>query len=484
MSTNDNTVNTQMRIIHILLGPLIFLLCSIFFANALSPTGAQSIGVLFWMIFWWIARPVDITITGMLPVIINAIYNIVPMSTVTSSYVSDSIILIFGSGLLCMAWPKIGLDKRIALRTLSLIGPSMKSQITGWLLASIVLSTMMPNVAVCALFCPIAVSMFKAAGYEDITKCKPAVPILLAVGWGVSLGGSASPLGGAMNLVAISQIEQYTGVEFMYIDWVIRTLPYTVLASGLLLAGMLMMPLDVKQLSGTKEYFKKSYADLGPMKRDEIICAILFIITVVGAFLRPLYQDIFPALAPAYLFLIMGSLTFFISSSHDKNFLVSWNEAQEGTMWGMMILFGGGLALGQLINNSGASTNIASIISSLSLDGGITTIIVFVIVARVLSEVTNSTTSAAVVVPIVIGFATQVGLNVLPYWLIITMAFNAEFMLPISVRAIPVAYGLDASTMLKSGFIMSAMNVILVIAFGYIAMNNWSLFHYLSNFNF
>ena len=79
----------------------------------------------------------------------------------------------------------------------------MKSQITVWLLASMIFSSCLPNVAVCALFTPIAVAMIHAAGYEDIKKAAPAVPILLCIGWGAGLGGVGSPLGGAMNVAAI-----------------------------------------------------------------------------------------------------------------------------------------------------------------------------------------------------------------------------------------------------------------------------------------
>ncbi len=106
------------------------------------------------MIFWWISRPVDITVTALIPAIANAFLNIVPMSEVISQYSCESIILIVGSGLITLPWAAIGLDRRIALKVLSLVGPSMRSQITVWLLTSTLLTTCLPNVAVCAMFTP------------------------------------------------------------------------------------------------------------------------------------------------------------------------------------------------------------------------------------------------------------------------------------------------------------------------------------------
>lgn len=465
---------------NIAIGPVILIIVTQCLSAALSLQGAQAVGVLCWMVFWWITRPVHIAITAMLPVIANAVLGIVPMESIISQYSAESIILIFGSGLICMPWASIGLDKRIAFKTLSIIGPSMKSQITVWLIASILLSTMLPNVAVCALFTPIAVSMLQAAGYEDIKSCDAATPILLAIGWGVGMGGAGSPLGGAMNLVAISFLEEHLGHEFMYIDWVMRTAPYFIISSIVLLLCMLAMPLKVKQLNGTKEYFIESYKALGPMKTIEKVCAGLFVLSVILAFSRPFYASIFPSLAPAYTFLIIGCIAFLIYTK-EKGVLLTWEDAQLGTMWGMLILFGGGLAIGQLINGSGASMQIAGYINKMSLNGGLVTIILFAIMARVISEVTNSTASAAIMIPIILGFTSDLGLNPIPYWFILTMAYNAEFILPISVRAIPVAYGLDSNIMLKRGIPITIINLVVVIVFGYFALNYWPLFQYLSH---
>lgn len=463
------------RLTCILVGPALLLLSVLTLSSTLTTPGAQAVGVSLWMIFWWISRPVDITVTALIPAIANAFLNIVPMSEVISQYSCESIILIVGSGLITLPWAAIGLDRRIALKVLSLVGPSMRSQITVWLLASTLLTTCLPNVAVCAMFTPIAVSMLKAAGYDNISDCAAAVPILLAIGWGVSLGGAGTPLGGAMNLTAISFLEEYTGKEFMYVDWVIRIAPYFIIAILVLLGCMLLLPVKVKSLEGTKEYFKSSYAELGPMKPIEKVCAALFLIAMLCAFTRPLYAALLPGMVPAYAFLTIGFLCFFITL-RDKGPLLTWETAQKGTMWGMMILFASGLAMGKLLNGSGASGCLAELVSGLNLDGGFLTVVALVVFTRVIAEMTNGTTAAAVVCPIVFGVTEKLGLNPVPYWFITTMAFNAEFLLPISVRAIPVSYGLDADKMLKWGIPVVLVHMTLVIACGYAAMQLWPTF--------
>lgn len=462
-------MSNRKKFLYILLGPTLLVLSILLFSELFTPSGAQAIGVLLWMVFWWVTRPVHMTVTALLPIIVNAFLNIVPMGSITAQYWSDSILLIFGSSLLTMPWEATGLDRRIALKILTIIGPSMKSQITVWLLASMLASTILPNIAVCALFVPIAVSMLNAAGYKDIRSSKPAIPILLAIGWGSGLGGVGSPLGGAMNIAAISFLEGHTGQEFMYIDWVVRMAPYFVLLAVLSLAGMLLMYGKYSALDGTKEYFVERYKKLGSIQRDEKICATLFLTGLAGVFARPLYAELLPGLTPAYVFMIFGSLCFVINAIN-KAPLLTWETAQKKTMWGMMVLFGGGLALGTLINESGAGHAVADIVVEMNLGGGFLTIVVFCVFARIISELTNSTVSAAVTIPIVLVFTTNMGLNPMPYWFITIMALNSEFLLPISVRAVPVAYGLDPRKMLKDGIPMTIVTTLLVIVFGYIMM--------------
>ena len=227
------------RLIYIILGPVLLILCSVALNGVFGAAGSQAIGVALWMIFWWITRPVHITVTAIVPPIVNAFLNMIPMADVLANYSSESIVLVFASGLIICPWAAIGLDRRIALKVLSIVGPSMKSQTIVWLSATVIFSCVLPKIAVVTLFCPIAVAMLKAAGYEDITE-GPGVPIMLAISWGVSLGGGGTPLGGAMNQVAISALQDFTGNEFMYSDWLIHIIPYTILATIVMYFGTRM----------------------------------------------------------------------------------------------------------------------------------------------------------------------------------------------------------------------------------------------------
>lgn len=460
-------MSSSRRILLSILGPVIYFLCAVLLNGVMSAKGAQAIGVSLWMVFWWVTRPVDITVTAFVPVAANALLNIVPMNNLIAQYSSGSIILVFSATLLTLPWAKVGLDKRIALKCLSVIGPSMKSQIAVWLICSILFSTVLPNVVVVAIFTPIAISMLKAAGYDGASKA--AAPILCAIGWGAGIGGVGTPVGGAMNVVAIALLQEQTGKEFMFINWITHLLPYLIIATIVCLIVQLMLPCEVKSLKGTKEYFKDAYEALGPVKNIEKVCIVLFAIALVGSFLRPLYAAAAPGLIPAYLFAILGFLGFFISGEDGKP-LVDWSYVQKNMLWGMMILFAGGLAMGNMLGASGANGDIAKLVSQAAIAPGLPMVIAITLFACLISELTNSTVSSAVVVPIVLSYTGKVGLPIIPYWFIAVMAYNSEILLPVSIRAITCGNGLDPNVQMKRGipvFIARALTVIIV---GYICL--------------
>ena len=460
-------MNTSKKTIYLILGPVIFITISIILQKHLTIQGSRSVGLLMWMIFWWITNPVNMTVTAFLPVIINAAFHIIPMNSIISQYSSSSLILIFGAGLLSLGWSTTGLDKRIALKALYLIGPSMTSQITAWFMASVILSSFMPNVAVCALYCPIAVTMLQEAGYMDIKNCKQATLILMAIGWGAGIGGVGSPLGGAMNITAISYLQNHLNQEFMYINWIIRTIPYLFVCTSVILLILIQYAKSYESISGTKEYFKELLSKQSPISYDEKICGLLFIIAIVLSFLRPLYASVFPTLEPAYIFLICGSLLFVLPKKNHQTF-INWQLAEKNTMWGMMLLFGGGIALGNMINESGADEGIAELINILNLHHPLFIMFFFAIFAVLLSETTNSTVSAAVLTPILFTTLNNTSLNPIPFWFSLCIFFNAEFLLPISVRAIPASYGLNTKTMLVKGIPVVIIRLILAITYCYI----------------
>ena len=465
------------RIVNLIVGPLllvlsVFLLPESIFAEVASRT---AVGTVAWMAYWWITAPVDFAVTAFLPIAVNAVIPMVDMSEVISNYASETILLLLGASILTVSWEKTGLDKRIAAKCLSLIGSNLRYQIVFWFLLSAVLSALLPNAVVCATITPIAVSMLKYVGEGDISSSKKGSIILLTVAYAAGVGGLATPLGGAMNLITVDYIQQLTGKEYMYTSWVIRFLPIMIV---LVVSNIIFLVLKVKKtdtIGISKEYFKQQYKLLPKISREEALSFALFVVATVLVFTRQLYQSLLPGLKPAYVFIICAIVSFLISCK-DGTRLMVWKSVQTKIVWELIYIFAGGLAAGTLINKSGAAQAIGDAVSRTNLDGGFLTVLIIVTMTVLLSDITSNTATAAVSIPIVISIISGIGKDPIPYIYIASIGVNLSYMFPTSIRAIPVGYGLQPKYMLKQGIPLTVIVILLMSVLGYMLLKFWPAF--------
>ena len=454
--------------IALLSGPLAFAAVALA-AQSFGRAAALSLGLAAWMAAWWMLRPVAIAVTALLPIVVNAAFRLIPNERVISQYFSEIVVLLLGADLICLTWSRTGLDRRVAVRALCGIGVSMRQQVLAWLGASVVLSIFLPNVVVAAILCPIAAAMLKFVGGDEALDPKTAAPILLAIGWGSGIGGFGSPIGGAANLVAISYLEELTGHEFMYVDWVARFLPILCVIFLLNLFFLWRLAQNARDLSGSASYFRELYESFGALSRGEKIGLALFLSATLLAFLRPLYAGLFPAMKPAYVFLSLGLLAFVLRDEKGE-VMLEWKYAESHVIWGMMFLFASGMALGRMIIETGAARQMAAVVASGTPDGGLFTIALFSVFGCLLAELSSNTAAASIALPVVISICAAVGLNPVPYILITVVAANCAYVLPISTRAIPVAFGLDAARQINAGVRLSVLNVVTVTLIGWLCL--------------
>lgn len=459
------------KVINLLIGPILFAICCLVLPTATfgSLAAKGAIGVVAWMAYWWVTRPVDLAVTAFLPIAVNALLNMTDMTALIANYSSETIILLFGSSILAVSMEVTGLDRRIAAKFLGVIGENFRMQLLFWFILSALLSAVLPNAVVCATITPIAVSMLRFAGEGDIKNSRIGSKLLLYIAYGVGIGGLFSPLGGAMNLVTVDYLQQVTGEEFMYHVWPIRFFPIIIV---LVISNIIFMLRDVKKddaLPGSKTYFKEAYEQMPPMSKGEKWSLGLFLTATILSFTRSLYQAYLPGLKPAYVFTICAILAFLITDEKHER-IMKWKPVQGKIVWELIFVFAGGLAAGGLINGSGAAEAIGTAVSNMGLTGGFATVFVIVTVTLLLSDVTSNTATAAVALPIVISIVQGLGLNPIPWIYIATIGVNLSYMLPTSIRAIPVGYGLEPKYMLKEGWKMTIMVIILMSVTAYLLL--------------
>lgn len=470
-------MKNRKRLLNLIIGPVLFLLSIFLLPQTIfaSLAARTAIGTVVWMAYWWVTGPVDYAVTAFLPIAINAVLPMTEMKSVISNYADETILLLLGASIISVLWENTGLDKRIAVTFLRLIGNSLRTQLVFWFLLSMLLSAVLPNAVVCATITPIAVSMLKYIGMDDIKNNKPASKILLTIAYATGLGGLASPLGGAMNLVTVEYIQQLTGEEYMYSSWVLRFLPIMLI---LVLINVVFILRDIDKtdmMGGSRDYFIAEYEKMPKMRFEEKSALILFFVATILAFTRQLYQNLLPGLKPAYVFIICAIVSFLLTDKEGKR-IMTWKNTQGKIVWDLMYIFAGGLALGTLINETGVAETLGDCIAKLDMKGGFVTILVILTATLLLSDVTSNTATAAVAMPLVISITQGSGLNPIPYIYVASIGVNLSYMLPTSIRAIPVGYGLEPKYMLKEGWKISLIIIIVMSIFCTWLLKYWGAF--------
>ena len=158
---------------------------------------------------------------------------------------------------------------------------------------------------------------------------------------------------------------------------------------------------------------------------------------------------------------------------NDEKKLSTWEYTGPKLMWGLFFLFGGGIAIGRFISISGAGENIAKILIGTDIKGGIFIIALIVLMGIILSNISSNTAAVAILVPIVGSIMSSAEINPIPYIYIASIASNCAYILPTSVRAIPVGYGLDPKILFSKGFLAILISFFVVTIFGYLFTLYW-----------
>ena len=464
----------QSKTLHLLIGPALFLLIVVFPIGGMEFPVRVALGTIAWISWWFVTQPVPQGVTGLLPVAINAVLNVLPMNTVIACYSAELLFLVANANIITMTWERTGVDKRIAAKILSLLGPNVKVQIAVWFTVATLLSSVLPNIVVVVMLCSISYSMLKFVGISDMGTSKAATTLMLAIIWGAEHGGMGTPLGGAMCQVITSHLEELLGGEFFYIDWVIRILPFFLALYVIGMIVMLVPKYDRIKFAESKEAIQATIKDLPPMRRSEWVSLLLFVVPTILAFTRPLWQELVPGMKPAYCFTVAGLLSFFIRQE-DGEPLMTFKYATDNLVWGILFLIAGADAMGNMITNSGADVVIAGIINSFAQND---LLLIFVLVALtvIVEEVACSTAAASIFMPIVIAVCATTDLPVYGVIFITTAAVNSAFAMPVSSRAVPLGYGVKTSDMFRQGLPGTILSIFVITGLGYLLLKFWPMF--------
>ncbi|MAF67241.1 MAG: sodium:dicarboxylate symporter [Planctomycetes bacterium] len=451
-----------------------------------TPSVAAMAAIAAWMAAWWVTEAVPIPVTALLPLVLIPLAGVQPVAEVAPNYGRSTVFLFLGGYLLAIGLQASGVHRRLALWIVHTVGGEPTRVILGFMVAAAFLSMWITNTATVMVLMPIGLSVIEAARDRDADPRELrtfAVTVMLAIAYAADMGGMSTLVGTAPNLSYKEQLARLfpQAPETSFVGWMGIGLPLAVVfvfAGWLLLTRVLFRSGDASLL-GSREAVARLRGELGPLRRDERLTAILFTVTAllwitrrditIGGAGLPGWGSL-PLIAGSFIddsvvAVGMAILLFLIpSQSRPGERLLEWRMSDR-MPWGMLLLFGGGFALADGFGASGLSLWMGGHFSV--LEGAPPFLVIVLVCASLtfLTELTSNTATTEMALPI-LG-AAAVAMNTDPRALMIpaTLSASCAFMMPVASPTQAIVFGsgwVPIRQMVRAGIWFNLIGIALV----------------------
>ncbi len=461
------------KTIGLILGPALFCLTYFFFQpKGLSEAGQAVLASTLWIAVWWILEVIPIAVTALLPVVLFPLTGALSLNDTTASFGHKYIFLYIGGFILAIAIERWNLHKRIALNIINIIGTNVKSIILGFMLATAFLSMWISNTATSVMMLPIGMAIIKQLKDNPSTIENENTifgkALMLAIAYSASIGGIATLIGTPPNLVLAGIVQELYDVEITFAQWIVVGLPISLLMLFICWKYLTSFAFrfEQKEFPGGRAEIQSQLAALGHITYEERVVLGVFIATAIAWISRSfVLQSLIPGIDDTIIAIFAGVLLFLLPAGKDKKrAIIEWSEAVK-LPWGVLLLFGGGLALAEGFKSSGLAEWIGS---QMTLLQGISlAVLVLILVAAVnfLTEITSNLATTAMLLPILAPLA--VIINVHPYTLMVaaTLAASCAFMLPVATPPNAVVFGagyLKIPDMVRVGIWLNIISILII----------------------
>lgn len=455
------------------------------------------------MAIWWMTEAIPIPATALVPLIIFPLAvpagesdGGVTVSDVGANYGNDVIFLFMGGFLLALAMQRWNLHRRIALLVLRGMGSNTNALIAGFMIATGFLSMWVSNTATAVMMLPIGISVLllvkriadgadtdevvsngtdaetSQEEVDEVAKTKFGTGLMLAIAYSASIGSLGTIIGTPPNALLAAHMSSAHDMELGFGRWMLVGVPLSIVlmvGAWFILTKIMFKP-EMKNIPGGSDLIRKEWNKLGPMSVGELSVLIVFIVAAISWVSVPLISEyVFgleePVISDSGIAMIIGVALFIIPGGAEQGVrLLNWDTALN-LPWGVLLLFGGGLALSSQFSDSGLSDWLGTQVE------GLAGVPVWVLVGLaaigilVLTEMTSNTATAATFLPVASGVAMGTGVEPLMLTAPVALAATCAFMLPVATPPNAIAFGSGYVTigqMVKGGGLINILAAILI----------------------
>ena len=436
----------------------------------LPDASALVLGMTTWMVTWWLQGKVPMAVVALLPLVVFPMLGVMSMKETAAPYGDPIVFLFLGGFLLGTALEKWQLHRRIALHILRWSGHQSSQIVLGFIVATALLSMWISNTATAMMMWPIAMSIIalleKESGKSAAVLSKS---LMLSVAYASSIGGMGTLIGTPPNTVMRGIVQQMTGYEIGFMDWMLLAMPLVLILLFLLYVLVTRICLQPEKLEGdVAKVVETEIEKLGPVSTAEKRVMGIFLVTALCWMFRALLNEILPvALDDTGIAIMAGVAMFLMPSGTEKGKpLLQWDDAQK-VSWGIILLFGGGLSLAKGMEVSGLVGILGQTMADWSAGQVGFLVILFVVLGIFLTEVMSNVALVNVLLPVVIALGLSLKTDVLQFAIPLTLASSCAFMLPMATppNAVVFASGkLQIKDMMRVGLWLNLLAVLCILA--------------------
>ncbi|MCR3722607.1 MULTISPECIES: SLC13 family permease [Prauserella salsuginis group] len=470
------------------LGPVLAALLYVLLPNSLSADGKAAAAIAVVMATWWVTEAIPLAATALLPLVLFPLFGVAEIGDVTAPYASDIIFLFMGGFIIGLAMQRWDLHKRFALRTVLLVGTSPVRLIAGFMIATAFLSMWVSNTATAVMMLPVGVSVLGLVLQLGSGKGDPnfATALMLGIAYAASIGSLSTIIGTPPNAVLVGYLGEQ-GISIGFGQWMLFGLPIAIVflfLAWLILAKVVYRP-KFRELPGGRDLIRQQLDELGPMSRGEKNALAVFVGAAAAWIILPLLADeeIMGDAALTWLeyaddsvIAMIASVVLFILPVRRGVRTMNWDTAKQ-LPWGILLLFGGGLALSKQFEETGFATWLGDQVANLDVLPTILFVAAAVVIVLFMTELTSNTAMASIFVPILGAVAVGLGMDVMLLVVPAALAATCAFMLPVATPPNAIVFGSGHVTigqMIKGGVWLNVIGIVLV-TLGTYTLGAWIL---------
>ena len=457
---------------------------------ALTGPAQALAAILVVVILLWVTESLPLPVTALLGAVACVVLGVAPAKEVFRPFADPLIFLFIGSFLLAEAIRVHGLDRRLAFGLLAApwVGERPLVILAAVAVVSATISGFISNTATTAMMTAIVSGMLAAIDEAAAAASGPrphprfATALLLCVAFAASIGGLATPIGTPPNVIGLGFIRSELGIEVSFLQWCLIGVPVAAVLVAVAVGVLAWLhPAGVARLPGVAALVRAERARLGAWTTGQVSTALAFGTTValwvvpgVVALVTPRGSTLpaqLNARMPEGVAALVGAILLFLlpgdrAADGRRPRVLAWRDA-AGIDWGIILLYGGGMALGELSFTTGLAEEVGRGLTGWlpPAAGEAGLVAATATVATLTSEFTSNTASANMVVPVAIALARAADGNPLVAGLAATFAASLGFMMPVSTPCNAIVYGtgrVPLAAMIRSGLLLDLAGAVVV----------------------